>query len=871
MKSTRWFAQFATCLALALPPLGGAAVAAAEFTVVPRVPVANPPPVQCLVPGFTVREVPLALNNLNSLACAPDGRIFALAYDGNVWQLHDTAGDRLPIRATKFYDNPHNEIRPSIGMAWGPGGLYIASQGRVIRLRDQGDGTGQLETLAGGWVGPAVAAGSSLDAVGCAVDAAGNVYFGLGCDAYNGAYRVDPATDQSAYRLAGDRGTIQKLSADGKTRETVVTGVRFTVALAFNAAGDLFATDQEGATWLPNGNPFDELLHLQTGRHYGFPPRHPKYLPGVIDEPSVFDYGPQHQSTCGLHFNESAGPARPVFGPAWWRGDALVAGESRGKIWRTKLVKTAAGYIAQNQVFACLQMLTIDALPTPRGDLLVACHSGQPDWGTGPGGKGKLFLLSPAPAGAPQPVLTYNTSPTEIQVVFDAPVEPARFRNLTGRASLTVGRHVAAGDRFETFQPGYQAVKEQMAVPQFAVPILSAALAADHRSLTLRTAPRTTALSGALVLPEPGHEVSPANAPADPAPSAPARPFAQMDLATDLNGLTADWQPTGRGAGTNAPWNGWLPHLDLDVAWALTTASDEHRRAFAAMDAPGRLNLHGQLDLSLLLHPATQPGAHLAYEYLPEVATVVLRAVTPLQVTAGAGARAEQVGPGEWHLTVTPKPGEWIPFEVRLNTIRGRPRLEAFWFTAEDHRPRALPLRRFLLPWARPEAAPLAGEMSAVPGRQIVPEIAGGDWERGRVLFASEPANCAKCHQIRGTGGRIGPDLSNLTQRDYASVMRDITQPSAAINPDYLTYNVGLRGGETVSGVLVADTPAQLVLHQVTGETITIPKSRTTYIQPSAASLMPEGLLNGLTPAQQRDLLTFLLLEPPTNSPTPSK
>ena len=27
-----------------------------------------------------------------------------------------------------------------------------------------------------------------------------------------------------------------------------------------------FATDQEGATWVPNGNPFDELLHIQTGK-----------------------------------------------------------------------------------------------------------------------------------------------------------------------------------------------------------------------------------------------------------------------------------------------------------------------------------------------------------------------------------------------------------------------------------------------------------------------------------------------------------------------------------------------------------------------------------------------------------------------------
>ena len=44
---------------------------------------------------------------------------------------------------------------------------------------------------------------------------------------------------------------------------------------------------------------------------------------------------------------------------------------------------------------------------TPQGDLLVACHTGKPDWGTGPQGKGKLFKISWVDKHAPQPVLAY--------------------------------------------------------------------------------------------------------------------------------------------------------------------------------------------------------------------------------------------------------------------------------------------------------------------------------------------------------------------------------------------------------------------------------------------------------------------------------
>src|SRR5579884_3435197 len=73
------------------------------ITEVPFTAVTNPPPIQMLVPGFTVRELPLDLNNINCFAYAPDGRLFGLGYDGNVFQLKDTDGDGLEDTATYFW------------------------------------------------------------------------------------------------------------------------------------------------------------------------------------------------------------------------------------------------------------------------------------------------------------------------------------------------------------------------------------------------------------------------------------------------------------------------------------------------------------------------------------------------------------------------------------------------------------------------------------------------------------------------------------------------------------------------------------------------------------------------------------------------
>ena len=60
--------------------------------------------VHMLVPGFTVQELPVRLSNLNNLRFAPDGRLFALAYDGRIHVLRDTDGDGLEDSEQFFWD-----------------------------------------------------------------------------------------------------------------------------------------------------------------------------------------------------------------------------------------------------------------------------------------------------------------------------------------------------------------------------------------------------------------------------------------------------------------------------------------------------------------------------------------------------------------------------------------------------------------------------------------------------------------------------------------------------------------------------------------------------------------------------------------------
>ncbi|HEV3022699.1 MAG TPA: hypothetical protein VGX76_09525, partial [Pirellulales bacterium] len=646
-----------------LPPLSVERIAGGK----PLVPVEHPPAVQIFVPGFEVRELCVELTNINNIRSRDDGKLVALAYDGNVFLLSDSDGDGLGDHAELFWES-QGRIQSPIGMALTPpgysrgNGLFIAGKGKCSLVVDtDGDDRADEEIIvAEGWQPLAMAHG--VDALGVAIDKDQNVYFGLGTADYTNAYQLD-GQGRPHYDLASERGTILKVAPDFGRREIVATGIRFPVALAFNADGELFCTDQEGATWLANGNPLDELLHIERGRHYGFPPRHAKHLPRVIDEPSLFDYRPQHQSTCGLAFDEPVGGG-PVFGPAWWRGDALVCGYSRGKLWRTRLARTPTGYVARTELIASLAMLTADACVTSRGDLVVAVHSGGPDWGSGPNGKGKLFQIAYADRGAPQPAVAWAAGPQEVRIGFDRPLEIEQLADLAGKVSITYGQYVRAGDRFESFRPGYEVVQRQTLAPRFDLAVHAVSVSADRQTLILSTAPQSESVGYAIEIDglrragtdggERGRAV------ANAVPQLP-----QVDLGYDLTGAEATWQA----ANGDTVWTGWLPHLDLEAAKAFTAGNAEHAVLWPLLKQSGRLTLRANLNVLNMLRPAVQPGSRLDYELPPEEVTLVLRGSGALDVRTPAGRFAVKATDADGTHELTLSPGEeLLPIEIVLQT-----------------------------------------------------------------------------------------------------------------------------------------------------------------------------------------------------------
>ena len=828
---------------------------------VPLVHVKNPPPVQMLVPGFDTKEIPVTLSNVNNIKYRPDGKLVALCYNGDIHLLSDENGDGLEDKSELFWKNTGG-LRGPIGMIITPPGypkgqgIIVASKGKVSMIVDHnGDDRGDEELIvASGWQ----EIPQNVDAVGLTMAEDGTLYFGLGTANYANAYLVDEK-GQAQYDLTSERGTVQRVSPDWKTSDSVCTGIRFPMAFAFNRLGDLFCTEQEGATWMPNGNPMDELLHIRldgsfpksnvvSKRHYGFPPFHPKHNPNVVDEPSTFDYGPQHQSTCGMFFNEPNANG-VAFGPSHWHGDAIVTGESRGKLWRTKLVKSHVGYVADTQLIACLQMLTVDACLAPNGDLIVACHSGPPDWGTGPEGIGKLFRITNRNADLPRPVTVNVTSGSEVEIVFDQPLDPAKLSGLADKVTIEFGEFVRAGDRFENLVPPYAVVAHQLMQPRYRLPVQSLGLSHSNHVLRITTAKLSHNSHYALTIPYGADEI---------------------DLDFSLKGIVTHWKASDDSA---KEWSGVLPHLDLNVSQEILSDSVRHKMLWINNMQHGTMSQSMILDLRNMLHPVVQPGSKLDHERSIEHVTIHLRGPRDMKIVAGQTDRTLDVmmmsgqqdtynDRVEFAIPIKVEgDNTLLPLKLEYSTGGTLPKTEFWYTTSEDETARPLEIRRFLLPWVEISQKNPAGELA--PNKNL-PELAGGNWGRGKRVFEDNRALCSKCHAIHGSGGGgVGPDLSNLIHRDFASVQRDVINPSYSINPDYLGFVVTTIDSQTYTGAIQSDGDS-IVIGDSNGKTIRIARSDIEGMKPMSQSVMPTELLEKLTEQERRDLFTYLLTPAPS-------
>jgi len=132
-----------------------------------------------------------------------------------------------------------------------------------------------------------------------------------------------------------------------------------------------------------------------------------------------------------------------------------------------------------------------------------------------------------------------------------------------------------------------------------------------------------------------------------------------------------------------------------------------------------------------------------------------------------------------------------------------------------------------------------------------------GSAVRGRDVF-HRAGQCGKCHRLYEQGGEIGPDLTAYNRGHLARMLRAVVQPAAEIREGYESYVAVTADGRVLSGFKVEETSTALLLRGADGILQSLPREEIEHLAASDQSLMPEGLLDGLSDEQIRDLFAFL-------------
>lgn len=136
-----------------------------------------------------------------------------------------------------------------------------------------------------------------------------------------------------------------------------------------------------------------------------------------------------------------------------------------------------------------------------------------------------------------------------------------------------------------------------------------------------------------------------------------------------------------------------------------------------------------------------------------------------------------------------------------------------------------------------------------------------GDPARGAALFSptGKAAACTACHFLNGAGRDFGPDLSKVGARlTPEQVIESLLTPSKTLAEGYQPHVLTLKDGSVRTGFILERAADRLTLKTAPGQTQPFPLTDIESDRPLPVSLMPEGLLQTLTPQEAADLVTYL-------------
>ncbi|MCA9086985.1 MAG: c-type cytochrome, partial [Planctomycetaceae bacterium] len=147
------------------------------------------------------------------------------------------------------------------------------------------------------------------------------------------------------------------------------------------------------------------------------------------------------------------------------------------------------------------------------------------------------------------------------------------------------------------------------------------------------------------------------------------------------------------------------------------------------------------------------------------------------------------------------------------------------------------------------------------PADQLAQALRGRNSEIGARLF--KEATCLGCHKMKGEGGAVGPELTDVLKRwknDRHSILKEMLEPSYRIDPKYAVKIVVDVDGITTSGIVTAEDSKSIsiLVNPEVPEPKVIQKKDIEEIIPSTTSMMPKALLDKFTSDEIMEILSYI-------------
>jgi putative membrane-bound dehydrogenase-like protein len=154
-----------------------------------------------------------------------------------------------------------------------------------------------------------------------------------------------------------------------------------------------------------------------------------------------------------------------------------------------------------------------------------------------------------------------------------------------------------------------------------------------------------------------------------------------------------------------------------------------------------------------------------------------------------------------------------------------------------------------------PNASKTASKKAATVDMTAILSLSGSA-VKGKAVFAK---TCTVCHKANNVGVDFGPDLSEIGSKLPKEAIFDaIVNPSAGISFGYETWQLDMKDGSKLTGIVASRTETDIEIKYPGGSTQKIKTADVKQIKQLPGSMMPEGLHQTMTKQEFADLLGFL-------------